>query len=76
MCSTWVTLEEWIPEETRYMKETLFTVNLFNNIIVIERDLKIGIQNFHQGSYMLSKRNEVVFVCDNKGLYCRWCNAA
>lgn len=71
MCNTRVTLEEWIPEETRYMKETLFTVNSFNNVIKTERDLKMGMPNFHPCSYMNSRHDEVVFVCDEKSLYCR-----
>jgi len=50
-----------MPEESRYMKETLFTVNLFN-IFMTERELKMGATNFRQCSSMHSGCEEVVFV--------------
>lgn len=57
------------------MKETLFTVNSFVNVIMTERNLKLCAPSIPQCSYVHSRQDEVVSVCD-AGLHCPWCSAA
>lgn len=56
------------------MKETLFTVNSFINVIMTERNLELYAPSIPQCSYVHSRQDEGVSVCD-EGLHCPWCRS-